>query len=409
MPSKMQPMSTSRVTAHGRSRPPALSARTRASVTKRLRTVASAMATATTVAMEQRLTWFSSLDANTRSWVSVLARNGIDAFIEWFADPDSDASPGDVFAAAPPTLARSISLHQTVELVRTTIDVIEEQAHELMSRSDRPPVLDALLLYSRDLAFAAAEVYARAAETRGAWDARFEALVVDSVVRGEADETVLSRASALGWQTTGAVAVVAGQAPSVDLPHDGNLLRRSGRRHGLDLLSAVQGDRLILIAGGTAIDEGQHLAAVGHLTEHFGPDAIVVGPVVDHLVDAHSSAREALSGLRAAVAWPTAPRPVATADLLPERALNGDGHARRHLGRHLYGSLVDAGGALLETLVAFLDQGSSIEGASRVLFVHANTVRYRLRRIHEVTGFNPTDAREAYVLQMAVTLGRLLS
>ena len=48
----------------------------------------------------------------------------------------------------------------------------------------------------------------------------------------------------------------------------------------------------------------------------------------------------------------------------------------------------------------------SVEAAARALFVHANTVRYRLRRIHEVTGYSPTDPRDAYALRLALTLGR---
>ena len=65
------------------------------------------------------------------------------------------------------------------------------------------------------MAFAAAEIYARAAELRGAWDARLEASVVDAVLRGETDETVLSRASTLGWTSTAAVVVVVvGPAPT---------------------------------------------------------------------------------------------------------------------------------------------------------------------------------------------------
>ena len=39
------------------------------------------------------------------------------------------------------------------------------------------------MLFSREIAVAAAEVYARAAEQRGAWDARLEALIVDSTSR----------------------------------------------------------------------------------------------------------------------------------------------------------------------------------------------------------------------------------
>ena len=94
-------------------------------------------------------------------------------------------------------------------------------------------------------------------------------------------------------------------------------------------------------------------------------------------------------------------------DLLPERALSGDGHARRALAHDIYEPLQAASG-LLETLVTFLDQGLSVEAAARALFVHANTVRYRLRRIHEVTGYSPTDPR-AYALRLAITLGRLFA
>jgi DNA-binding PucR family transcriptional regulator len=39
--------------------------------------------------------------------------------------------------------------------------------------------------------------------------------------------------------------------------------------------------------------------------------------------------------------------------------------------------------------------------------VHANTVRYRLRRIADVCGQTPTEARGAFVLRFALALGRL--
>ncbi len=58
--------------------------------------------------------------------------------------------------------------------------------------------------------------------------------------------------------------------------------------------------------------------------------------------------------------------------------------------------------------MVFLDQGLSVEATARALFVHANTVRYRLRRVHEISGYSPTDPRDAYALRLALTLGRLL-
>ena len=42
-----------------------------------------------------------------------------------------------------------------------------------------------------------------------------------------------------------------------------------------------------------------------------------------------------------------------------------------------------------------------------MLFVHPNTVRYRLRRVADVTGVVPTEPRGAFALRLALALGRL--
>jgi DNA-binding PucR family transcriptional regulator len=145
------------------------------------------------------------------------------------------------------------------------------------------------------------------------------------------------------------------------------------------------------------------------VAQHFGDGPVVVGPVVPDLVRASVSARAAAAGLRAAPGWPDAPRPVTSDDLLPERALSGDGHARRQLVTEVFRPLADGGSSVLETVSAFLDHGGSIEGTGRSMFVHPNTVRYRLRRAAELTGLSPTDPRHAYTYRVALTLGRLSS
>jgi DNA-binding PucR family transcriptional regulator len=48
-----------------------------------------------------------------------------------------------------------------------------------------------------------------------------------------------------------------------------------------------------------------------------------------------------------------------------------------------------------------------LESAARALFIHPNTVRYRLRRVGDVTGLSPLLPREAYALRIALTVGRL--
>ena len=372
-----------------------------------LRNSTGALSTAATARMSLDLPWFDDLSAEDRSWVGLIVQAGIRGFVEWYdveaESPQHDPLDVRVFGAAPRELTGVISLQQTVELVRLSIRVVETTIDGLLDPEDVEQVHDAVLRYAREVAFATAAVYARAAESRGAWDARLEALVVDAVVRAEADESVLSRASALGWGAHGDVAVVLGAVP----PHRAELdvfesVRRSARAADMDALCATQGDRLVVVLGGVA----DPLKAATHLLDHFGEGPIVVGPVTADLSEAHSSARAALSAHRSASGWPDAPRPVASRDLLPERALAGDGHARRQLVEEVYLPLMAGRGTLLETLGAWFEQGSSIEGTARALFVHPNTVRYRLRQVAETTGWSPTRPREAFALQLALILGR---
>jgi len=139
----------------------------------------------------------------------------------------------------------------------------------------------------------------------------------------------------------------------------------------------------------------------------FADGPVVVGPIAKDISAAASVTQAALSGLRAVHAWPGAPRPVSADALLPERALAGDVEARGQLIENVYRPLVQAGDVLLETVAAFLDAGGALEATARALFVHANTVRYRLRRVAEVCGEVPTDARGALTLRIALVLGRL--
>lgn len=379
-------------------------ARSMTVATRRLEASVGTLTSAAIATMTDELTWFRALPAEERSWIGLIAGAGISSFVDWFRDPTtSPAVTSDVFGTAPRELTGLVTLQQTVEMVRTTIAVVEDRVEDLVGPRDAPLVREAVMRYSREIAFAAAEIYARAAEQRGAWDARLEALIVDSVLRGEADDAVRSRATALGWASTSGVCVVLGFTPSGNSATAVDAIKRSARAGGLDALCAVQGERLVVVLGG--VDDPDKAGT--RIAAHFGSGAVVTGPVVGDLLSASVSARAALAGLRAAIAWPDAPRPVSSDDLLPERALSGDGHARRELVDNTYQPLCDTSPTLLDTLNAYLDSGGSIEATARALFVHPNTVRYRVRRIADITGLSPTDSRDAYTLRMALTLGRL--
>ncbi len=134
---------------------------------------------------------------------------------------------------------------------------------------------------------------------------------------------------------------------------------------------------------------------------------MVIGPTAPMLTAAYHSASEAISGMNAVAGWRGAPRPVLARELLPERALMGDASAVAALHTDVMRPLADAGPTLTETLDAYLDCGGAIEACARKLFVHPNTVRYRLRRIADFTGRDPTLPRDAYVLRVAATVGHL--
>ena len=363
------------------------------------------LTTDATLRMESTYPWYRQLSADERAWVGLVAQAGISAFLDWIADPrEAPQLTADVFGSAPRELARIISLEQTVALVRTTIEVVEAAIDELIDEPERSAAREATLRYSREIAFSAAEVYARAAEARGAWDARLEALVVDSILRDEIDPSLTSRVSALGWSEAAPIAVVAGYAPITDVEGSLDVLRRAARNHELMLLTGMHGDFLIALIG-HSIDDAHATRAARLVAPHFGPGPVVIGERAEGFDDVGTRVRTVTIAVRAAGGWPNAPRPVSVVDLLPERALVGDEQARAELLDTAYLPLL-AEPHLISTAEAYLERTPSLEATARELFVHPNTVRYRLGRIAETTGFTPTEPRGALALRLALILGR---
>jgi hypothetical protein len=383
--------------------------KTKAQTLAWLRTISGELSTATLKRLEDTLPWYGDMPPGRRSAVGLVAQAGITSFISWFEDPKSTPwIAADVFGAAPRELLRSVSLTQTLQLIRITVEVVENR----VTASDEV-LREAILLYSREIAFAAADVYARAAEARGLWDARLEALVVDSILSGEYDNELPSRIAALGWNGHGEVCVLVGTTPRV---LDVDQLRRTARHLDADVLIGVQGNRLVLVIGRAEpapleTDDAKpplpFLDIAKQLEPGFGPGHLVLGHEVPTLVDASKSARAALAGFAVARSWRNAPRPTLADDLLPERAFAGDALARSTLINRIYKPLQAHSTELLATLWCYLDNGRSLEATARELFVHPNTVRYRLKRISEVIGWDATGAREALILQSALIVGSI--
>ena len=381
-------------------------ARTKQATLDWLRSISGELATTTLKRLDDLLPWYRNMPASRRSSVGLVAQAGITSFVSWYKDPKSQPwVAADVFGVAPRELLRSISLQETLQLIRVVVQVVEDRVvQEDDSRRE------AVLLYSREIAFSAADVYARAAEARGLWDARLEALVVDSILSGEHEEELASRIAALGWRAGGEVAALIGISTE---PIDQDGLRRKKKKNNADVLIGIHGNRMIVVVGRVTGEPEVETTSPSftkiaeELETFFGAGPMVLGPEVKSVAEANRSAKAALAGFAVVKTWPKTSRPINADDLLAERSLAGDMLAKQTLIDQIYRPLSSNSPELLETLNAYLSTGRSLESTARELFVHPNTVRYRLKRISEIIGWDATGSREAFVLQVALVLGSM--
>jgi hypothetical protein len=275
--------------ASGQPQPPS------AATLRRLERASGGLATRAVSRMDEQLGWFRAMPADQRSWVMLVAQAGIASLVEWCRSPDRPPRlTGEVFGAAPRELVRAVALKQTVDLIRVTVDVLEDHVRSVAEPGDEDALHLSVLQFSREVAFATAHVYASFAENRGAWDARLEALVVDALVRGERSDELSGRAAALGWATSTPVVVLVGATPeTVEDPHAA--VRRVARSMGSEVLVGVHAEQLVVVLGrGADLDE-----VAARVSDEFGEGPVVMGPVVDGLGQAGESAAAALAGLRA--------------------------------------------------------------------------------------------------------------
>jgi sugar diacid utilization regulator len=365
------------------------------------------LTTAATSRMDETLPWFRALSANERASVTIVAQSGISNFVDWFsAGLESQDHVGDIFSSAPRELARALTLQQTVELVRTSMSVVEELVDDIAGDNQvrQSYLRESLLRYSSEIAFAAAEFYARAAETRGAWDARLQDLVLDAILSGASGDALLSRASAAGWNSSQNVFTLIGPIPSSQNAAEIAMeqIRRTAKAAKLDVMVGVHSDRLVTIIGGIADDISTEMVARPFVA-HFGSGTVVVGPVVAALENAYESAHAALSGYRSLGYVSQSPRLISSQDLIAARVLNGDTAAIEPVVTQIRNTLRPD---VISTLATYLEESPSIEGCARTMFVHVNTVRYRLRRVLEGTGLDPFEPSDALILRLALMVER---
>jgi purine catabolism regulator len=63
---------------------------------------------------------------------------------------------------------------------------------------------------------------------------------------------------------------------------------------------------------------------------------------------------------------------------------------------------------LVDTLEAYFGYNLNNKLTASKLFIHIETLRYRLNRIEEITGFSPNETEGIFALQMGLKLMKLI-
>ena len=207
---------------------------------------------------------------------------------------------------------------------------------------------------------------------------------------GDGDRSVTDVARALGRAT--------GSVPGVGDP------RALGGQVPAPVVATMRGQLVLLLpAGRWSVDPTPALRALGDGW------AAVTAPA-PALPDTAAAVREAAASLVVAVRLGLRDRVVPAGELLLERAmLAAPGQLAAAVEREL-GPLESAprGGALVETLAAYLAERENVRAAGRRLGVAPRTVAYRLARVERLLG-GPLDADRRLRLATALFARRLLA
>lgn len=360
--------------------------------------------------LQEALPWARSVPADGRRTLEGAIQTALDDLLSRLDSQGTEDS--EVPSPVPAELSRSLGPHRAMELTQVILDMLEEAGRTMGAEGER-----ATLVYTRQAATAAAELYADLAETRSGRKAVTESRIIRHLIEKTADTRTVDDLARLGWPTEFDCFAVVGEARGNDdgqgmenarQPIHTTVVRQGGRA----LVGESEGLMVVLINPDRSGTPADFCASI--LRFFTDESAVCLGPLRHGISGAEDSIRAALSTHAAApaVADPITaalPRPLHADDLLPERALNGDTDAADQLYQEVYMSLAgqDPDGPLPTTLLTFLRSGNSLEVTAKKLGIHPNTVRYRLRRCVEVTGWDAMDPRESFVLRAALIIGRI--
>lgn len=211
--------------------------------------------------------------------------------------------------------------------------------------------------------------------------------------------------------------------PVVDFDFRGRLIEYIHKTIGQrlpDSLIVGKGELVVILIPAAYSKGSAHHGMAGQLGEKIMaaltkafPDicpTVIVGRPCRKLVDYQSSYHEARKLLEISRSASYTGRVITYEDLKVERLLL-EMAEKEYAGNfidEILGALIEYDkkhdSHLVETLTVYLRNDCRLDLAARELFVHKNTLKYRLQRIKEITGLNLQDAEVRFKLLLALRM-----
>ncbi len=290
-----------------------------------------------------------------------------------------------------------------------------------LDKQDAPVPSDTMLAGVRAAVPALVEGYQNAGQQLIRQEETVRREFIDDLLRGDADvAAIVQRAEPFGIDLTAWHQIVLAGPRGDDqlVERDENFLEREvlARYGDRDVLVATKGGYLVALVparpANPDVDEpARHLHQALTRSTRAKQWRVAVGrpyPGIHGVARSYEQAREAM-GL--AERLHPDDDMVQTRDLLIYRVLGRDKVALADLVETVLTPLSRArGGAapLIDTLEAYFDAGTVTTQTARQLHVSVRTVTYRLAKIAELTGYDPTVPAQRLTLQASVIGARLL-
>lgn len=238
--------------------------------------------------------------------------------------------------------------------------------------------------------------------------------LAEELLSGTDEHSALARAAALGYdlERTHRVIVVEGRARAQDQDFFFHAVRRAARGLSAGSMLVTRGDTVVVLSDRQVPWEDFRAAVLAELGG--GRCKLGVGGPCERPSEFPRSYREATIALKMQRAARGTDHAVAYEDLGVYQILGEieDPATVERLVRRWLGALLDYDSRkkseLVATLSQYLECGGSYNATADALCVHRSTLKYRLQRIREISGFDLADPDTHFNLQLATRAWRTL-